>query len=108
MPSGFALTAFTEGLCAGETDSGGRRSARLHRIADPRTCGPRCGFSKRRVAEGKPAIRWLMQRFGRGLDRRQIGIATAGVWILSCKYGDAGVAVVSLLFFGIAAWNERQ
>jgi len=65
-------------------------------------------FLKRGVAEANPAIRWLMQRFGRGWIAVKIGIATAGAWLLSLQYGDAGVAVVSLLFFGIAAWNERQ
>lgn len=65
-------------------------------------------FLKRGVAEANPAIRWLMQRFGKGWIAVKIGIATAGAWFLSLQYGDAGVAVVSLLFFGIAAWNERQ
>ena len=64
-------------------------------------------FLKRGVAEANPAIRWLMQRFGRGWIAVKIGIASAGASVLSLAAGDVGVLIVALVFFGIAARNYR-
>jgi len=62
-------------------------------------------FLKRGVAEANPAIRWLMQRFGRGWIAAKIGIATLGAYVLWLAAGDIGVLIVALVFFGIAGRN---
>lgn len=57
--------------------------------------------------EANAVIRWLMERLGKGWIAAKIGLATLGAYALSLQFGDAGVAVISLVFFGIAFRNWR-
>lgn len=62
----------------------------------------------RGAVEANPAIRWLMDRLGKGWVAAKIAIASAGAYVLWHAVGDAGVAAVALVFFGIAFRNYRM
>jgi len=61
----------------------------------------------RGAVEANPAIRWLMDRLGKGWIAAKIAVATLGASVLSLAAGDVGVLIVALVFFGIAARNYR-
>lgn len=61
----------------------------------------------RGAVEANPAIRWLMERFGRGWITAKIAVATLGAYAVWLAAGDVGVLIVALVFFGIAFRNYR-
>lgn len=59
----------------------------------------------RGAVEANPAIRWLMDRLGKGWIAAKIAVATLGAYVLWLAAGDIGVLIVALVFFGIAGRN---
>lgn len=62
----------------------------------------------RGAVEANPAIRWLMDRIGKGWIAAKIAVATLGAYVLWLAAGDIGVLIVALVFFGIAFRNYRM
>lgn len=62
----------------------------------------------RGAVEANPAIRWLMDRLGKGWIAAKIAVATLGAYVLWLAAGDIGVLIVALVFFGIAFRNYRM